>query len=89
MLVYETHLLVEVILIFVQSNFAKKMKSDSRSEMANFHWWVRGISFQYADYYIAYKLYANTHVVPLFSNKSIRTGPDDSSERVMSRLLLT
>jgi len=55
--------------------------------MANFHWWVRGISFQYADYYIAYKLYANTHVVPLFSNKPIRTGPDDSSERVMSRLI--
>lgn len=23
------------------------------------------------DYYIAYKLYANTHVVPLFSNKDI------------------
>ena len=24
-----------------------------------------------ADYYIAYKLYANTHVVPLFSNKDM------------------
>jgi len=57
-------------LFFVQSNFAKKMKSCRAVIRRTFIGGYEVYHFN-VDYYIAYKLYANTHVVPLFSNKDM------------------